>query len=72
MLCLIKCSLSLPDTTLSMTFEIHIKLDTGRKFFLDIALKVVKWVQFLSDLGIMESLEEKNIVYLICMNWNNL
>ena len=27
---LIKCSLSYPDTTLSMTFEVNVKLDTGR------------------------------------------
>ena len=25
-----KCLLSLPDTTFSMTFEINVKLDTGR------------------------------------------
>ena len=30
MLSFIKCSLSLPDTTFSLTFEINVKLDTGR------------------------------------------
>ena len=57
---LIKCSLSLPDTTFSMTFEINVKLNTGRFFFKIWLSKLVyfksgRMSAVLSDLGIRES-----------------